>query len=368
LGIVENNNQEKAMLDRLSNRIVKIDGNTAAQIYRKIALIDEFKGWFKAGLALSPQILGRLKRSVVVSSTGSSTRIEGAKMSDAEVEALLLGLKINRLKDRDGQEVAGYAELTNIIFDRYENIKISENEILGLHKILLKYSEKDVRHKGNYKNVPNKVTARDAEGNESIIFNPTEPYLVRAEMRDLMEWAQRAADAGEIHPLMITANFILEFLSIHPFEDGNGRLSRAMTNLFMLKNGYKYVQYASLEKIIGDNKADYYLALRRSQAGRKTEKEDITAWLVFFFDVLEKQARTARKTAEEGAGEDALSENQASTLGLFERHEKITNKIIVNELALNRDTAKQVLGRLVVLKLVKRTGRGRSTGYVRRIS
>jgi Fic family protein len=226
------------MIDRLNKRLINLDGVVASKIYQKIAAIDEFKGWFKAGFSLSPHVLGRLKRSVVVSSTGASTRIEGSKMSDDEIEAMLKGLKVSGLKDRDSQEAAGYAELTNIVFENYEHLKITENEIRGLHNILLKYSEKDNRHKGNYKNASNKVTARDSEGNVSVVFEPTEPYLVPAEMRGLVEWAQRAEKESAFHPLLITANFILEFLSIHPFEDGNGRLSRALTNLMMLKQGY----------------------------------------------------------------------------------------------------------------------------------
>jgi Fic family protein len=244
-------------------------------------------------------------------------------------------------------------------------MKITENEIRNLHKIMLKYSEKDSRHKGNYKNASNKVTVRDGEGRVSVVFEPTEPYLVPAEMGYLIEWAQNSQKESAFHPLLIIANFILEFLSIHPFEDGNGRLSRALTNLMMLKVGYRYIQYVSLEKIVEDNKAAYYLALRRSQQGRKTGKEDISPWLNFFFDILLKQSEAAREITGDKAGEDLLSENQVKVLAMFDIRERVTNKDVAESLDTNRDTAKQILNRLLKLKMIKRTGAGRSTGYVK---
>jgi Fic family protein len=354
------------MIERMNKRLISLDGETASKIYQKIAAIDEFKGWFKAGLALSPHVLGRLKRSVVVSSTGASTRIEGSKLTDPEIEALLKGLKVSALKDRDSQEVAGYAELTNMVFDSYEHMKITENEIRNLHKILLKYSGKDERHKGSYKNTANKVTASDAAGKVSVVFEPTEPYLVPGEMRGLTEWVHNASKESSFHPLLITANFILEFLSIHPFEDGNGRLSRVLTNLMMLKSGYRYAQYVSLEKIVEDNKGAYYVALRKSQQHRNTGKGDIRPWLCFFFDMLTKQVEAVQKIAGESAGADLLSENQVKVLGMFDSRERITNRCVAETLGTNRNTAKQVLNRLVELKMIKRIGAGRSTGYVKK--
>jgi Fic family protein len=349
--------------ERLSSRILNIKGDDLISIYSKIAAIDEFKGWFRAGLSLSPQILGRLKRSTIITSTGASTRIEGSKMSDKDVESLLKNLKINKLKDRDSQEVAGYAELMKIIFDNYNNIKFSESQILHLHKILLEYSGKDDEHRGRYKTSPNKVVARDMEGNETVVFNPSEPYITPVEMRDLIEWTQENLEQKKFHPLIVIANFILEFLSIHPFKDGNGRLSRAMTNLLMLQSGYNYIQYASMEKITEDNKDGYYLALRKSQKEIRNDNADLEPWMTFFLDTLLKQAEMVKKYAEKEASEDMLSDKQLSVMRLFDKYEEVTNKITVDELRSNRDTAKQILNRLMKLKLIKRTGRGRNIKY-----
>ncbi len=353
------------MESNLTRRLNKISGSDAARIYGKIAKIDEFKGWFKAAPGFGPQMLGNLKQSTIVSSVGSSTRIEGSKMSDEQVKKLLSGFKVSRLKDRDSQEVAGYAELLEIIFENYKEIQITENRILGFHDILLKFSEKDKRHKGRYKFLSNAVVARDNQGNESVIFNPTEPYLAQKETRELIDWAVKAYADGIFHPLLIAANFNLEFLSIHPFQDGNGRLSRAILNLMLLKSGYSYARYASLEKIIEDNKAAYYLALRKSQKNRGKKSENIIPWFDFIFDVLLKQAETVKETAQGANPIFLISDNHRAILGLFEKYDTITNKIIVSKLKMKRETAGQSLARLVKLKLIKKTGSGRATAYMK---
>jgi len=353
------------MESNLTRRLNAISGSNAARIYGKIAKIDEFKGWFKADPGFGPQMLGNLKQSTIVSSVGSSTRIEGSKMSDDQVKKLLSGLKVSRLKDRDSQEVAGYAELIETIFENYKEIQITENRILGFHDILLKFSEKDKRHKGRYKFLSNAVVAKDNQGNESVIFNPTEPYLAQKETRELIDWAVKAYADGIFHPLLIAANFNLEFLSIHPFQDGNGRLSRAILNLMLLKSGYSYARYASLEKIIEDNKAAYYLALRKSQKNRGKKSENIIPWFDFIFDVLLKQAETVKETAQGANPIFLISDNHRAILGLFEKYEAITNKIVVSKLKMNRETAGQSLARLVKLKLIKKTGSGRATAYVK---
>ncbi|MBN1115147.1 MAG: Fic family protein [Oligoflexia bacterium] len=354
--------------ERLTNRIIQIRNDVMSGIYTKISTIDEFKGWFKAGFSLSPQILGRLKRTTIITSAGASTRIEGSKMTDAEVELFLKNVKINRMKDRDSQEVAGYAELMKTIFDNFGNIRFGENQILHLHKILLQYSEKDSSHLGKYKTSSNKVVARDRDGNEAVIFRTSEPYITPIEMKDLIDWTRDAFGEGKMHPLLITANFILEFLSIHPFKDGNGRLSRALTNLIMLQSGYNFVMYTSMEKIIEDNKSEYYLSLRKSQKEIRTDGADIVPWLEFFMDTVIKQMETVKKYAEDEAVEEMLSEKQAAIIRLFDKHEVITNNMIVEELSINRDTAKQSLSRLVKLQFIKRIGRGRNIKYIRIVS
>ncbi|PJA86893.1 MAG: hypothetical protein CO141_02350, partial [Candidatus Moranbacteria bacterium CG_4_9_14_3_um_filter_42_9] len=229
------------MKNRFTKRV-----NLTQKILQKITQIEEFKGLWRGSLRLSPQTLGRLKRSVLITSSGSSTRIEGSKMSDAEVARLIRGLKSTPPKGRDEEEVAGYVDLLGRIFDHWKTLKITEGQILHFHKILLNFSKKDKIHKGRYKTSGNKVVMKKEDGEEIVIFEPTPPYLTKKEMDDVLFWLSEEMAKKETHPLIMIANFIFEFLAIHPFRDGNGRLSRALTTLLLLKTGYTYVPYVSL--------------------------------------------------------------------------------------------------------------------------
>jgi len=334
------------------------------EILQKITKIDEFKGLWKGSLRLSPQTLGRLKRSVLITSTGASTRIEGSKMSDKEVARLIQGLKSTPPKGRDAQEVAGYADLLGRIFDNWKTLKITEGQILHFHQILLNSSEKDKTHKGKYKTTDNMVVMRKEDGTEVVIFEPTKPYLTKKEMDDVLHWLDGEMKKGKTHPLMLIANFIFEFLAIHPFRDGNGRLSRALTTLLLLKFDYTYVPYVSLDEIIEEKKIDYYLALRKTQSKHKTKKEDITPWLNFLLDALIEQIKRAKSIMEEDQPEKLLSEKQLLVYQLFQ-----VDTLSVSEISrLLKDstpmvTLKQALSRLVALSLIERIGMGRGSRY-----
>lgn len=329
-----------------------------------ISQLDEFKGFWKGHLNISPQILHRLKKFAVITSTGASTRIEGSYLADEDVRRLLAGLKIQKLRDRSQQEVAGYAELTRLIFDHYKQIKWDENEIKHFHKILLKYSTKDAHHHGEYKKGSNAVVARDAEGKESIIFNPTPPFLTPKETKELVEYTKDNLKTKITHPLLIIGHFVVEFLAIHPFQDGNGRLSRALTNLLLLQGGYSYVQYVPLEKIIEDRKEDYYIALRNSQRNRETKSHNITPWMEFFLSVLVEQAKQAKTILERKNIEDELSENQITILHLIQKNKTgLSVKDIVEKTNINRNTVRKVLERLRDSKLIKQIGLGRATRW-----
>ncbi|MDD4990106.1 MAG: Fic family protein [Candidatus Pacebacteria bacterium] len=335
------------------------------ELIAKIGKIDEFKGLWQGSLRLSPQILGRLKAWVIITSTGASTRIEGAEMTDDEIARFLRGLSSKHPKSRDEQEVAGYADLIGRIFDNWKTIKLSENWILQFHDILLHFSDKDQIHKGKYKSVPNTVVMTNKKGEQVELFNPTQPYLVQGEMQTAIEWANEHLEKREIHPLLVIANFIFEFLAIHPFKDGNGRVSRALTNFLLLRAGYSYVPYVSLDEIIEETKADYYLALRAAQKNHKTDNEDITVWVDYFLNVLVEQTVKAKKIMKEDQPEKSLSEKQALIYHLFEGEKELAvsniNGLLENKVS--QATIKQALSRLVVLKLLDRIGQGRSTRY-----
>lgn len=249
-------------MDDLNERLEKLSLTTVSLLTQ----IDNLNGQWLGGARLSPQALGRLKRSVLVTSTGASTRIEGANLADEEVEKLMRGLSMQRLVDRDAQEVRGYYEVLVTIFDSWKDIELTESNVKHLHSQLLKYSIKDERQRGEYKTIENRIVARDATGKEvSTIFETTAPYLTAKEMNELVAWTRVSLDERKYHPLLIIASFVVEFLKIHPFLDGNGRLSRILTNLPMLQAGYEYVPYVSHEKLVEDSKIGYYIALRKSQ-------------------------------------------------------------------------------------------------------
>jgi len=350
----------------LTERLDNISGKDLKSIISKISKIDEFKGFWKVGPVSDRQALGRLKRSIVVTSTGASTRIEGGHLSDKDVEKLLRGLRVSKkLTDRDSQEVAGYAEVLQTVFDSYRDIPFTEGVILQFHDQLLQYSEKDQKRKGKYKSAPNKVVAFDKAGGETILFNPTEPHLTPSEMRELIEWTKSQLQNRETHPLFVIANFIVEFLAIHPFHDGNGRLSRILTNLLLLHAEYTYMPYASLEKIIEDHKVEYYIALRTAQKDGKSPKAEIARWIHFFLDVMVRQIEGLQGFLRSAPKEALLSPNQQKTLTLLDKHDEISTKLIAARLKIPTVSAKQILNRLLELKLVKRVGMGRTTRYIK---
>ncbi|PIS05116.1 MAG: Fic family protein [Candidatus Buchananbacteria bacterium CG10_big_fil_rev_8_21_14_0_10_42_9] len=338
--------------------------NLPYSIWPLLNQIDELKGQWIGGAQLNPQALGRLKRSVLVTSTGSSTRIEGSKLSDVEVEKLMKGLSLQKLADRDKQEVKGYYELLDKVFSVGNKIPFSENSLKHLHNELLKYADKDKRHRGKYKVGENKVEMLDESGKAiGVLFETTPAYLTPKAMEELIDWTNQELIAKEFHPLLIIANFIVEFLKIHPFQDGNGRLARVLTNLLMLKNNYSYIPYVSHEKLIEDNKTDYYLALRQSQKTFGTNAEDITSWAKFFLDVSLSQAKQALGLLSAENIEKLLSPKQLAVWYYLQSGTEATPGEIAEATKVARPTVSQALERLLQLKKVERIGQGRTTRY-----
>ncbi|MEI6238639.1 MAG: Fic family protein [bacterium] len=346
------------------NHLDKRIQNIPQKLWAIINMVDELKGRWVGGASLNPQVLTRLKKSVLVTSTGASTRIEGSGLSDEDVDRLIRGLTMQKFKDRDKQEVRGYYELLENIFSAYEKIAISESSIKHLHKELLKHVDKDTLHRGDYKKDENQVEMINGEGKSvAVIFATTPALLTPKEMYDLMDWTRKSVDEKKIHPLIIIANFIIEFLKIHPFEDGNGRLSRILTNLLMLQYGYEYVPYISHEKLIEDNKPEYYVALRQSQKTFKTENEDIFAWLEFFLNISLTQAKEAIALLSKENIEKLLSPKQLLVWQYLLSVPEATPGDISKSAKVARPTVSQALDTLLRLKKVERIGQGRTTRY-----
>ena len=353
--MINNNHQS-----RFDKRLENLPNN----VWKKIAEIDQLKGQWIGGVNLHPQILGHLKKSVLITSSGASTRIEGASLSDEDVSKLMSGLLLQKFTDRDKQEVKGYYELLKNIFDSWRYIKLSETTVQSFHKELLKYTEKDISHYGKYKKLENKVAALDEEGKMvGIIFETTPPYLVKKEMEDLILWFNYSSKNATYHPLLIIASFLVEFLKIHPFQDGNGRLSRILTNLLLLQNGYLYIPYISHEKIIEDNKQTYYLSLRNSQKTFKTTKDTILPWLDFFLGVVLKQARLAIELLDKENIENILSTKQRLVWELLKSGGEFSPLEISQKTKIARPTINQIVNKLILLKRIEKIGLGRATKY-----
>ncbi len=335
-------------------------------IVASLAAIDEVKGQFKAGLRMTPKAITSLKKSVLVTSAGASTRIEGAKLNDEEVEKVMRGLSVSRFSDRDSQEVQGYLETLQNVFDNYDILPFRESLILSLHKELLKYSTKDELHLGRYKKKENTVGVLGPNSSiVRIMFETTKAYLTPIEMRELVEWTAAALQENRFHPLLIIANFIVEFLKIHPFEDGNGRLSRVLTNLLMLRAGYTFVHYVSHEQLVEKRKDEYYIALRKSQETFGTNKETIAPWLNFFLSVIKEQAKKAVAYLEEGKLEDILSPKQYKVWMYISNIGEASPGDIADATRVVMPTVRQALNRLLKLGKIKRIGQGPGTRYVK---
>lgn len=348
-------------LTKFDKRILSLPQSTVMQV----AKIDQLQGQWLAGAKLTPQVLNRLKKSVLITSTGASTRIEGSSLSDIEVERLMQGLTMQKMKDRDAQEVRGYYELLNFVFEEYENIRISENTTKQLHAELLKYSSKDVKHKGQYKQLENRVEATDPKGKiVNVVFETTPMFLTSKEMGELFDWLTATLDRKEHHPLLIIACFTVDFLKIHPFLDGNGRLSRILTNLLLIQNGYKYVPYVSHEKLIEDNKSEYYVALRRSQKTFASNKESIEDWVDFFLKILSKQTQESLKLLSYESIDKLLSQNQLKVweyMKTSSTESSIKDILLATKIA--RPTIRQAVNKLLKLNKIERIGLGRATRY-----
>ncbi|WP_420404254.1 Fic family protein [Nisaea sp.] len=335
------------------------------EILSLIAEIDEFKGAWRAIGRIAPERLTSLRRVATIESIGSSTRIEGARLTDREVEKLLSNIEIKSFASRDEQEVAGYADVMETIFSSWDAFEITENYIKQLHRDLLQYSHKDERHRGAYKALPNHVEAFDANGKSlGVVFQTASPFDTPRLMTELIEWTRTALAKRDIHPLLVIAVFVVVFLEIHPFQDGNGRLSRILTTLMLLKAGYAYVPYSSIESIIERTKEAYYLALRQTQGTIRTERPDWQPWVVYFLKVLKRHKDyLERKIERERLILGDLPELSVQIMELAREHGRITVGDAAKATGVSRNTVKDHIRALHDAGHLTRHGAGRGSWY-----
>ena len=333
-------------------------------LLRLVGDIDEFKGAWKALGNLAPDRLATLKRVATVESVGASTRIEGAKLTDVEVDLILSNLDLGSFRTRDEQEVAGYAEATKMVFDSWPDIPLTENHIKQLHGVLLKFSQRDERHRGDYKKLPNNVEAFDEHGRSvGVIFETATPFDTPRLMHELVEWTRRELEGKFHHPLLVIAVFIVRFLAVHPFQDGNGRLARVLTNLLLLRLGYGYMPYSSLERVVEENREQYYRALRSAQGTLDKDESRLSDWLRFFLMCLIEQKNTLAEKVQRERLMTAMSPLDEKLLGCARAHGRLTLTSALKLTKANRNTLKLHLRQLVEAGRLRLLGRGRSSWY-----
>jgi Fic family protein len=335
------------------------------KILARISEIDEFKGAWRALGTLAPERLLSLRRVATIESIGSSTRIEGSKISDQDVQRLLSNLEIKSFETRDEQEVAGYAEVMEVIFSSWNDITITENHIQQLHRDLLKHSHKDEHHRGAYKTSSNSVAAFDETGAQiGIVFETASPFDTPRLMQELVIWYQSAIEDTDMHPLLAIGVFVVVFLEIHPFQDGNGRLSRVLTTLLLLRSGYTYVSYSSLESVIEQSKEAYYLAHRQTQGTIRSSNPEWTPWLDFFLSALQRQMlRLKTRVEREKLMIGTMPELAAKIVELTREQGRLTMADAVKLTGANRNTLKQHFRALVNDGHLELHGQARGAWY-----
>ncbi len=344
-----------------------VEVQLTSEMVQLISEVDEFKGRFSNLQNIPRDQLNQLRRVATIESVGSSTRIEGVKLSDQEVEALLDKLELHSFKTRDEEEVAGYAEAMNLVYDAWEDLRLTENHIRQLHSRLLQYATKDQRHRGEYKKFPNHVEAFDAAGNSlGVVFSTETPFETPRAMQELVQWAREHLEDRSMHPLVVIGIFIVQFLAIHPFQDGNGRLSRILTTLLLLRAGYAYVPYASMEAVVEANKDRYYVALRRTQGTLKSDVPVYDSWLRFFLQCLQKQKRNLEKKLEVSAQGASLPALSGQIYRLSKQQDRLTMTDVEREIKAPKSTIKFHLSKLVSDGYLVRYGQGRAIWYVGR--
>ncbi|MFZ5697163.1 MAG: Fic family protein [Pseudomonadota bacterium] len=335
------------------------------EVLSLIARIDEFKGAWRALGTLAPDRLSALRRVATIESIGSSTRIEGSKLSDREVEHLLTNLAIQKFATRDEQEVAGYAELMDLMFRAWEDIPFNERHVQQLHQILLQHSQKDEWHRGRYKTNANNVAAFDENGVQiGIVFETATPFDTPRLMAELVAWVNDEREKARLHPLLIIATFIVVFLEIHPFQDGNGRLSRVLTTLLLMQAGYACVPYSSLESVVEANKEAYYLALRQTQGTIRADAPNWQPWLLFFLRALAEQVRRLEKKVErEKIVLAALPTLSLQIVEFAREHGRVTMAEAIKLTGSSRNTLKQHFRDLIERGHLEQHGGGRGVWY-----
>ena len=331
------------------------------EILIKVANIHEAKGRQEAYLVQKPEELNRLVEIAKIQSTEASNAIEGIRTTDLRLKQLVSEKTTPR--NRNEKEIAGYRDALSVIHDSFEYIPLTPNYILQLHSILCSHND-EVNYGGKYKNVQNYISATDENGKSFTLFTPLSPFETPMAMQNLCDEYNKAIEKRNVDPLLLIPIFIHDFLCIHPFNDGNGRMSRLLTTLLLYRSGFYVGKYISLEAKVAQNKDLYYEALADSQIGWHEGKEDAIPFVKYILGTI----LAAYEDFEERM---TIIEPKLSALEMVRRasENKIGrfNKQDIRELCstLSDSSIEAALRKLVLSGELQKEGKGKSTCYFR---
>ena len=342
----------------------KLKGRTwDNEILAYVAQIHEYKGKQDLYLRQKPAELKRLIDIAKIQSTESSNRIEGIVTTDARLKQLVENKTTPR--NRDEEEILGYRNVLNIVHESYEAIPVQSNYILQLHGEMLKHTA--FSYAGKYKTTPNEIDMVLQNGEKVVLFKPLEPYETPDAVERLCAEYNNAILEGIVDPLILIPNFILDFLCIHPFNDGNGRMSRLLTLLLLYRCGYKVGQYISIEKAIADTKETYYEVLQQADQKWYEGENDPKPFIRYMLGIIlscyrefESRITIAAKTGRKSTAYDIVKTYTESTIGKFSKQDAL-----IACPSLGSSSVESALKKLVEEGAIIRTGAGRKTMYMR---
>ena len=328
-----------------------------------IAQIHEYKGKQSLFLSQKPVELDRLIEIAKNQSTEASNRIEGIVTTNPRLKQLMADKTTPR--NRDEEEILGYRNVLNLIHESHDDIPIKPNYILQLHRDLLKYTT--LSYGGVFKTTANEIDAVMPDGSKQVLFKPVEPYETAESINELCETFDIAIKKQIVDPLILIPCFILDFLCIHPFNDGNGRMSRLLTILLLYQSGYEIGRYISIEKAIADTKEAYYDSLMRSDIDWHTKENDPTHFIKYMLGIIlfcyrdfETRIETVNKGGAKSTSYDIVKAYTQRTIGKFTKQDALENCP-----SLGSSSVESALKKLVEDGTLKRLGSGRNTQYVR---
>ena len=330
------------------------------EIVSYVAQIHEYKGRQELYLKQKPEELDRLVEIAKIQSTEASNEIEGIRTTNTRLKQLVADKTAPR--NRDEEEIMGYRDVLNTIHENYEYIPIRANYILQLHRDLFRYSEKGSG--GHFKNTQNYISATDSEGNEFVLFTPVTPYETPPAVDAICESYNRVIDTQDIDALLLIPVFIHDFLCIHPFNDGNGRMSRLLTTLLLYKSGYVIGKYISLESKIAKNKNLYYDALEACQRGWYENQEDPAPFIKYLLRTILAAYRDFEDRVD--LVSEKLPAVEVVRRAVYGKIGKFTKRDIM-ELCptIGKTSVENSIKQLVDRGVLVKHGSGRSTYYTR---